>query len=111
MSNTDWQALEQLFRLIQQRKNADAGSSYTASLYAKGRKKIAQKVGEEAVELALAAVQDDKNEALNESADLLYHLCVLWSDMGIEPSEILTILQEREGTSGLQEKQNRKKQP
>ena len=104
---TDYTPLTALFRTIQSRKGADATSSYTASLFAKGRKKIAQKVGEEAVELALAAVADDRAEACAESADLLYHLFVLWAEMGIEPQEIITILQQREGTSGIDEKRNR----
>lgn len=69
--------LEELEKLIEQRKAATADESYTAKLYAAGRSRIAQKVGEEAVELALASVQDDRKRIVSEAADLVYHLLVL----------------------------------
>ena len=101
--------LENLMQVIKARKNAPFDKSYVASLYAKGRKKIAQKIGEEGVELSLAAVLDDKKETVSESADLLFHMMVLWSDMGIEISDIIKELERREGLSGLDEKNNRSK--
>ncbi len=101
--------LENLMQVIKSRKDAPSDESYVASLYAKGRKKIAQKVGEEGVELSLAAVLDDKKEAVSESADLLFHMMVLWSDMGIEIPDIIKELERRERLSGLDEKNNRPK--
>ncbi|MBE7635807.1 phosphoribosyl-ATP diphosphatase [Sneathiella sp. P13V-1] len=100
--------LDRLFETIAGRKSADPDSSYTAKLYAKGTSKIAQKVGEEGVELALAAVQNNRDEVISESADLFYHMFVLWADAGVEPSEIYAKLAEREGLSGLVEKASRK---
>jgi phosphoribosyl-ATP pyrophosphohydrolase len=99
--------LTQLFATIEARKGADAASSYTASLFARGRQRIAQKVGEEAVETALAAVAGDTAAIASESADLLYHLCVLWADAGLTPDDIAARLAAREGTSGLAEKHSR----
>ena len=107
MSNTA-EILDRLFETIAARKSADPDSSYTAKLYAKGTPKIAQKVGEEGVELALAAVQKNRDEVISESADLFYHMFVLWADAGVEPSEIYAKLAEREGLSGLVEKASRK---
>jgi phosphoribosyl-ATP pyrophosphohydrolase len=105
MNNDD---LQTLYTTILSRKNADAESSYTAKLFAKGRAKIAQKVGEEAVETAIAAAQNDKMGVVSESADLLYHLVVLWAEMGIAPEAVFATLRAREGTSGLTEKAERK---
>ncbi len=101
--------LDRLFETIVDRKTADPDSSYTAKLYATGASKIAQKVGEEGVELALAAVQKNRDEIISESADLLYHIFVLWADAGVDPSEIYSKLAEREGLSGLDEKASRNK--
>ncbi len=99
--------LDRLEAVIASRKGGDADKSYVAKLFAKGRKKIAQKVGEEAVETALAAVMDDKQEVVAESADLLFHLMVLWADMGISPDDIFVELAKREGISGIDEKNSR----
>lgn len=96
-----------LFETILSRKGADPASSYTASLYAKGTAKIAQKVGEEAVETCIEALQGDKTKVANESADLLYHLMVLWADQGLTPDDVLNVLKSREGTSGIAEKNSR----
>jgi phosphoribosyl-ATP pyrophosphohydrolase len=96
-----------LLETIKERKDADPQSSYVARLYAKGRKKIAQKVGEEGVELALAGVLDDKEDAIAESADLIFHMMVLWSDMGIEARDVMAEISRREGVSGIEEKNNR----
>ena len=96
-----------LFDTIQSRKGADPESSYTASLLAKGTAKIAQKVGEEAVETCIEALQGNKDALANESADLLYHLMVLWADQGLTPDDIMKVLQKRQGTSGHEEKASR----
>lgn len=98
-----------LFETIQSRKGADPESSYTASLYAKGTAKIAQKVGEEAVETCIEALQGNKDSLAAESADLLYHLMVLWADQGLTPDDVLAVLQKRQGTSGHDEKASRSK--
>lgn len=101
------QMLEQLYQLILSRKGADPQSSYTASLYAKGTAKIAQKVGEEAVETCIEALQGDKEKLKAESADLLFHLMVLWADQCITPDDVLKVLESRQGTSGHTEKASR----
>ena len=101
--------IKDLFETIKSRKGADPESSYTASLYAKGTAKIAQKVGEEAVETCIEALQGNKEKLAQESADLLYHLMVLWADQGLTPDDIYAVLQKRSGTSGHDEKAARGK--
>lgn len=101
--------LDQLYATIVSRKGADAESSYTAKLFAKGRKKIAQKVGEEAVETVIAAMAETPDKVVGESADLLYHLSVLWADLGITPDQVWAELARREGISGIAEKNSRSK--
>jgi phosphoribosyl-ATP pyrophosphohydrolase len=96
--------LERLYDTIASRKTADPGSSYTARLLHQGRARIAKKMGEEAVETAIAAVGNDSDAVVAESADLIYHLLVLWADCGIAPAEVWKKLAAREGTSGLAEK-------
>ncbi|TVR99747.1 MAG: phosphoribosyl-ATP diphosphatase [Rhodospirillales bacterium] len=103
----DGTVLDRLFAVIERRRGADAGSSYTARLLAEGRPTIARKVGEEAVEVvvaSLAAEAGHPDRLAEESADLLYHLLVLWADAGIPPEAVWRVLAEREGTSGLAEK-------
>ncbi|WP_305403376.1 bifunctional phosphoribosyl-AMP cyclohydrolase/phosphoribosyl-ATP diphosphatase HisIE [Photobacterium leiognathi] len=87
--------LHQLEQLLASRKGADPESSYTANLYARGTKRISQKVGEEGVEVALAATSGDKAELVCESADLIYHLLVLLQDQGLSLSDVTNKLQER----------------
>jgi phosphoribosyl-ATP pyrophosphohydrolase/phosphoribosyl-AMP cyclohydrolase len=87
--------LHQLEQLLAARKSADPDSSYTASLYARGTKRISQKVGEEGVEVALAATSGDKVELVCESADLIYHLLVLLQDQGLSMSDVINKLKER----------------
>ncbi len=87
--------LHQLEQLLAARKSADPESSYTASLYARGTKRISQKVGEEGVEVALAATSGDKAELVCESADLIYHLMVLLQDQGLSMSDVINKLKER----------------
>ena len=88
--------LSRLEQTIVARKLADPGSSYTAQLFAEGRKRIAQKVGEEGVEVALAAVAGDDHELLNESADLLFHLLTLLASHNLQLSDVLAVLAARE---------------
>ena len=99
--------LERLFALIEDRKSADLSESYTAQLLAAGADRIAQKLGEEAVETVIAGATGDRTAVVTESADLLYHLLVLWAASGVAPSEIWSELASREGRSGLDEKQSR----
>jgi phosphoribosyl-ATP pyrophosphohydrolase len=100
-------SLERLWRTIESRRNADPDSSYTAKLLMRGRRKAAQKLGEEAVEAVIEAVRHDNPALIGESADVLYHLFVLWA--GITPSDVAAELERREGVSGLDEKRGRKK--
>ena len=99
--------LDRLWQVIGSRRGADPQTSYTARLFARGRAKIAQKLGEEAVEAVIEAVRDDRSALIGESADLLYHLAVLWADAGISPAEVAAELARREAGSGLEEKRNR----
>ena len=99
--------IDELFKIIESRKGEDPESSYVASLFDKGTAKIAQKVGEEAVETAIEALQGDKDKLAAESADLLFHLIILWADQGLKPDDIMTVLKSRLGTSGHDEKANR----
>ena len=102
---SDWEGvLERLYATIAARRTADPGSSYTAKLLHQGRSVIAKKMGEEAVETAIAAVANDSDAVVSESADLIYHLLVLWADCGVAPDEVWKKLAAREGTSGLAEK-------
>ncbi|MGY6403586.1 bifunctional phosphoribosyl-AMP cyclohydrolase/phosphoribosyl-ATP diphosphatase HisIE [Vibrio parahaemolyticus] len=87
--------LHQLEQLLAARKSAGPDSSYTASLYARGTKRISQKVGEEGVEVALAATSGDKAELVCESADLIYHLLVLLQDQGLSMNDVVNKLKER----------------
>ena len=102
-------ALDRLFATIAARKEAgDTGQSYTAKLLSQGVEKCAKKFGEEAVEAALAAVTGDKAHLASESADVLYHLLVLWAASGITPDDVYAALRNRETQSGLAEKAARK---
>jgi len=100
--------LDQLFDTIKDRRGTDPEKSYTAKLLARGRGKIAQKLGEEAVETVVAALAETPDRVISESADMLYHLLVLWAECDIEPYQVWTELEGRIGTSGLDEKKSRK---
>ncbi len=104
------ETLDRLFRLIESRRGADPDTSYTAKLFHRGRAKIAQKLGEEAVETVIEAIRGNREKLTAESADLLYHLLVLWADAKIEPADVYQVLADREGVSGLDEKAGRKKE-
>ncbi|HKK31388.1 MAG TPA: phosphoribosyl-ATP diphosphatase [Alphaproteobacteria bacterium] len=88
-------AIDNLFAVIDSRRGADPESSYTAKLFARGTAKIAQKVGEEAVETVIEGMRGDRERLVAESADLLYHLTVLWADQGIRPEDVWTELASR----------------
>jgi phosphoribosyl-ATP pyrophosphohydrolase len=101
-------ALDRLFAKVDASRGADPNVSYTAKLFRRGRPKIAQKLGEEAVEAVIELMRGDKPALIGESADLLYHLMVCWAEAGITPDEVWAELARREGTSGLAEKAARK---
>ncbi len=100
--------LQRLEATIAARRTGDPSQSYVASLTAKGRAKIAQKVGEEAVETVIAAMAGDKEGLTKEAADLIFHIGVLLADAGLSFDEVLAELDAREGVSGLVEKAARK---
>jgi phosphoribosyl-ATP pyrophosphohydrolase len=103
--------LDRLGNIIAARRTAEPGSSYVASLFAKGLPKIAQKVGEEAVETIIAALSGDAKALTGEAADLLFHLLVLLEASGVPLSNVLAELDRREGVSGLDEKAARAAKP
>jgi phosphoribosyl-ATP pyrophosphohydrolase len=100
--------LEKLAADVAAKAKASPEQSYTAKLLSKGVETCAKKLGEEAVELALAAVQGKHGEATKEAADVLYHLLVLLQAIGISPDDVMAELRRREGTSGLVEKASRR---
>jgi phosphoribosyl-ATP pyrophosphohydrolase len=102
------EGLDRLFATIAARKGADPAQSYTAKLLAQGVETCAKKFGEEATETVIAAIQKDKAELAKESADVLYHLAVLWAASGITPQDVYAVLKAREAMSGLEEKASRK---
>ncbi len=101
--------LADLERIVAERASVTDGSSYTASLVAKGQQKAAKKLGEEAVETVIAAVAGDRAELVYESADLLYHLLVVLKVAGVPLEEVLAELRRRTAQTGLEEKAARPK--
>ena len=97
MNNSGHAFLATLETVIRERLDNPAEGSYTASLAASGRQRIAQKVGEEAVELALASVSDDRGDVIDEAADLVYHLLVLLHAQDLDLEQVVARLQERHG--------------
>ena len=100
--------IDRLFQRVTARKDEDPSTSYTARLLKSGRLKCAKKLGEEAIETWLAAVAQDKAALANVSADLLYHLMVLWAACELSPTDVYDALAQREAQSGLDEKASRK---
>ena len=100
--------LTELYDTVISRKGDDPKSSYTAKLLGKGHAHIAKKLGEEAVETAIASALNDREEIIYESADLLFHLMVLLAAHDITPEEVMGALKKRKGVSGIEEKANRK---
>ena len=102
--------LDRLWRTIEARRLAgDIAASHSARLMARGTAKVAQKLGEEAVECVIEATLGNREATVLESADLLYHLLVVWVDAGIAPAEVWAELTRREGISGIVEKAARPK--
>ena len=99
---------DRLVARITLNRNADPATSYVAKLTGKGRAKIAQKLGEEAVETVIAAMGEDRGEIVGEATDLVFHLALLLVDAGLSFDDIRTELVRREGVSGLVEKASRK---
>lgn len=105
MSQFDF--LDKLLATIASREGADPKESHVAKMLKRGTHRIAKKVGEEGVEVAIAAAMKDREGMISESADLLFHLLVLWHKEHISPAEVAAELQRREGTSGIAEKASR----
>ena len=103
-SAKDNAVLDRLFAVIESRRGGDPAVSHTARLFAKGTHKIAQKVGEEATEVVIEGVRGRRDKLIGESADLMYHLLVLWADARIDPEEVWAELSRREGMSGIAER-------
>lgn len=99
--------LSRLESVIRDRRGGDPATSYVAKLTGQGRARIAQKLGEEAVEAVIAAIRDDREGLTGEAADLLFHLGVLLADMGLSFADVFAELDRREGTSGIAEKAGR----
>ncbi len=100
--------LHDLERRVQERAKASPDASYTRKLLDRGVAHCAKKLGEEAIETVLAAVNDDRERLIAEAADLIYHLLVVLEARGIALSEVETVLAERTKQSGLEEKASRK---
>jgi phosphoribosyl-ATP pyrophosphohydrolase len=109
MADQGVQILAELAAEIAGRKNAPPEESYTAKLLHQGTAKCAKKLGEEAVEAAIAAVTGDKKNTVSEAADLLYHLLVMLRSADVELSDVMTELSRRRGISGIAEKASRPK--
>jgi phosphoribosyl-ATP pyrophosphohydrolase len=104
----DAAVLDRLWETVQSRRDADPEVSHSARLLSRGTAKVAQKFGEEAVECLIEAVSGQNRDALiAESADVLYHLLVLWVDADVRPEEVWAELTRREGVSGVAEKASR----
>ena len=99
--------LAQLMKVLEERKQAEAGSSYVASLYAKGLDSILKKIGEESAETIIAAKDGDEGQIIYEMADLWFHCLVLLSQQGLSAQQVLQELERRFGLSGLEEKASR----
>jgi phosphoribosyl-ATP pyrophosphohydrolase len=102
-------AIDRLEAVIRERRDADPDASYVAKLTAKGRAKMAQKLGEEAVETVIAAIAGDRAGVTSEAADLIFHLAVLLADLDLSFADVFAELDRREGVSGLAEKAARPK--
>ena len=100
--------LERLAAVLEERKSAEAGSSYVASLYAKGLDAILKMIGEEATETVMAAKDGAKDKIVYETADLWFHSMVLLAQQGLSPQDVLEELDRRFGLSGHDEKAARK---
>ncbi len=109
MSEIDGSILDRLYAVIDSRRGADPAESWTARLLAGGPEAAARKLGEESVETIVAALAGDEAALAEESADLLYHLLVLWAARGVAPHDVWRALEARQGRSGIAEKAARGK--
>jgi phosphoribosyl-ATP pyrophosphohydrolase len=107
MAEIDGSTLDRLYAVISSRRGGDAAKSYTAKLLAAGPAKIAQKLGEESIETVIEGARGNAAGVVAESADLLYHLLVLWAGAGVAPAQVWRALESRAGTSGIDEKKSR----
>jgi phosphoribosyl-ATP pyrophosphohydrolase len=107
MSASLGDSLARLWATIEARRGASPDSSYTAKLLAAGPAGVARKLGEESLEAIIEAVKGDTAALTRESADLLYHLLVLWEATGLKPDDVAAELTRREGVSGIAEKRRR----
>jgi phosphoribosyl-ATP pyrophosphohydrolase len=103
--------LERLEAAIAERRGAEAATSYVASLEKKGLDAILKKIGEEATETVIAAKGGERGAIVHETADLWFHCLVMLSHSGIALADVLAELERREGKSGIEEKNSRKKGP
>jgi phosphoribosyl-ATP pyrophosphohydrolase len=110
MTDALGETLHRLWQVIESRRGADPASSYTAKLLSRGKAKVAQKFGEEAIEAVIEGARGDRAALVGESADVLYHLLVMWAATGVGPAEVAAELARREGISGLSEKKARTEQ-
>jgi phosphoribosyl-ATP pyrophosphohydrolase len=101
--------LDRLFAVVESRRDADTTISHSARLLSRGPAKVAQKFGEEAVECLIEAVAGNREALIAESADVLYHLLVLWVSSGVSAEHVWAELCRREGISGIAEKAARAK--
>jgi phosphoribosyl-ATP pyrophosphohydrolase len=108
-TESDAVVLDRLFAVVESRRNADPAISHSARLLSRGLAKVAQKFGEEAVECLIEAVAGNREALIAESADVLYHLLVLWVSAGVNPADVWAELMHREGISGIAEKAARAK--
>ena len=99
---------DKLYRIILSRKKANPKKSHTAYLLSRGPAKVAQKFGEEAVEAVIEGVRGNKKLLVLESADVVYHMLVMWASRGVKPADVWKELIRREGRSGISEKASRK---
>ncbi len=100
----DIDILQKLYDVVLERRKADPDESYVAKRFKQGKAKIAQKFGEESVETVIAAMQEDREEVISESADMIFHWLLLIAHAGVKPEEVMAELDRRTGISGLDEK-------
>lgn len=103
------EVLDRLWEVVLSRRDADPALSHSARLLQRGTPKVAQKFGEESVECIIEAVAGNTEALIAESADVLYHLLVLWVSANLHPSQVWAELERREGVSGVAEKAARRK--
>ncbi len=104
LGSTEAMVMDRLWSVVTSRRDVNPGISHSARLLSRGTAKVAQKFGEEAVEAIIEAVAGNREALIGESADVLYHLIVLWVSVGIEPADVWNELARREGVSGIAEK-------